>query len=68
MKSSPYNSLPFVSLLLFSQLLFAQENLKTPNEIIRDLKDKLYVIGETSGKYEKFIEAEKMLSPNYKNI
>ena len=59
MKSSPYNSLPFVSLLLFSQLLFAQENLKTPNEIIRDLKDKLYVIGETSGKYEKFIEAEK---------
>ena len=59
MKSSPYNTLLFVSLLFFSQLLFAQENLRTPNQIIRDLKDKLYVIGETSGKYEKFIEAEK---------
>lgn len=59
MKSSPYNSLLFVSLLLFSQVLLSQENLRTPNEIIRDLQDKLYVIGETSGKYEKFIEAEE---------
>jgi len=48
----------FVLLMGFAYPSFAADNLKKPHQIIKDLRDRLYVIGETTGKFELFIEAE----------
>lgn len=48
----------FVFLMSIAYPTFAADNLKKPHQIINDLRDRMYVIGETTGKFEQFIEAE----------
>lgn len=44
---------------LFSTNAIATESPEKPNKVISDLRQKMYTIGETSGKLEDFIEAER---------
>ena len=45
-------------LSVYSGLSFGIENLKKPHQIISDLRQRMYVIGETTGKLENFSDAE----------
>lgn len=48
----------FVLLMSTAYPTFAADSLKKPHQIINDLRDRMYVIGETTGKFEQFVEAE----------
>lgn len=56
----------FFSLLLCGLLLgnpclsFGGETPKKPHQVINDLRQRMYVIGETTGRYSDFIDAELM--------
>jgi len=48
----------FFILSSFVTVAYADGNQKNPHQVINELRDRMYVIGETSGKFDKFIDAE----------
>lgn len=51
--------LVYSSLLIQPSFTFAADNLKTPHQIISDLRQRMYAVGETTGQLNNFIEAER---------
>jgi len=57
-----HGRLCFLVLCLFLGLtctVFASESTKQPHQVIKDLQRRMYVIGETTGRFPDFVEAER---------
>jgi hypothetical protein len=60
MKTQNYFVILFVYLSIFGLMdcVMATDALKTPHQIIAKLRDRMYVVGETSGQFDRYVKAE----------